>query len=344
MPALGHAAPTGRRLGSLEVSPLGLGCMGMSAFYGPGDEAEATATIHRALELGITLFDTADVYRERGVNEELVGAALRGRRDQAVIATKFGHAYDAAISGPERRLDGRPAYVAWACDRSLDRLGVDHIDLYYLHRPDPQVPIEETVGAMAELVTAGKVRCLGLSEVLPETLERAHAVHPITAVQTEYSLYEREVESSILPACRALGVGFVAYSPLGRGFLAGRFKSTSELHESDFRRDYPRVEEEHREANLRLVERLEEVAGDVHATASQVALAWLLAQGKDIVPIPGTRRRSHLEQNVEAASLRLSDDVLAVLERDFPVGAASGERYPAWAMRWVDHGTPPFDA
>ena len=331
-----------RRLGSqgLEVSALGLGCMGMSAFYGPPDAAEAKATIHRALELGVTLLDTSDVYREHGVNEELVGEALRGRRDRAVVATKFGHTYD---GGSDRRLDGRPAYVAWACEQSLSRLGIDHIDLYYLHRPDPQVPIEETVGAMAELVSAGKVRYLGLSEVLPETLERAHAVHPITALQTEYSLYEREVERSILPACRSLGVGFVAYSPLGRGFLAGRFRSTDELHESDFRHDYPRVGEEHRAANLRLVERLGEIATEAGATAPQVALAWLLAQGEDIVPIPGTRRRSHLEQNVEAASLRLGDDVLETLEREFPVGAASGERYPVWAMQWVDHGSPAPD-
>jgi aryl-alcohol dehydrogenase-like predicted oxidoreductase len=320
----------------LEVSCLGLGCMGMSSFYGPGDQDEAIATIHRALELGVTLFDTADVYREYGVNEELVGRALAGRREQAVIATKFGHTYD----GGPRSLDGRAEYVAWACEQSLARLGVEHIDLYYLHRPDPQVAIEETVGAMAELVQAGKVRHLGLSEVLPETLERAHAVHPVAAVQTEYSLYERSVEETILPVCRSLGVGFVPYSPLGRGFLAGRFEDPAELHESDFRHDYPRVEEDHRAANRILVEQLKSIAAELAATPAQVALAWLLAQGDDVVPIPGTRRRRYLEENVAAASLLLDDAMLQRLDREFPLGSASGERYPDWAMQWVDHGSP----
>ena len=241
--------------------------------------------------------------------------------------------------GP-RSLDGRPEYVAWACEQSLGRLGVEHIDLYYVHRPDPQVPIEETVGAMAELVRAGKVRHLGLSEVLSETLARAHAVHPIAAVQTEYSLYERGVEETILPACRSLGVGFVPYSPLGRGFLAGRFEDPAELHESDFRHSYPRVEENHRAANRVLVERLKTIAAELAATPAQVALAWLLAQGDDVVPIPGTRRLRYLEENVRAASLQLDDAMLQRLDREFPVGSASGERYPDWAMQWVDHGSP----
>jgi aryl-alcohol dehydrogenase-like predicted oxidoreductase len=331
-----------RRLGNerLEVSSLGLGCMGMSAFYGPCDREEAMATIHRALELGITLFDTADVYREHGVNEELLGRALRGRREEAVLATKFGHTYEDAHSRGDRRLDGRPDYVRWACDQSLRRLQTDYIDLYYLHRPDPETPIEETVGAMGELVRDGRVRHLGLSEVLPETLRRAHATHPIAAVQTEYSLYERGVEQTILPVCRELGVGFVPYSPLGRGFLAGRFETPDELDDSDFRQDYPRVAAEHREHNLRLVAKLEQIAERVEATPSQVALAWLLGRGDDIVPIPGTRRRVHLEENVRAAALHLDRDVLAAIEGDFPVGAAAGDRYPDWAKEWLDRGTP----
>ncbi len=331
-----------RRLGStgLEVAALGLGCMGMSAFYGPCDADEAIATIQRALDLGVTLLDTADVYQEHTVSEELVGAALAGRREEAVVATKFGHTYDDTWGAGGRRLNGSPEYARWACDQSLRRLGVEHIDLYYLHRPDPATPIEETVAGMADLVRAGKVLHLGLSEVLPDTLARAHAVHPVAAVQTEYSLYEREVENGILPACRALGVGFVAYSPLGRGFLAGRFQDASELDETDFRRDYPRVDAAHVEHNRQLVERLSGIAGRIGATPGQVALAWLLARGDDVVPIPGTSRRAYLEENVGAANVVLPDDVLADLESAFPPGAAAGDRYPDWAQEWLDHGSP----
>ena len=331
-----------RRLGSTgpEVSAIGLGCMGMSAFYGPCDENEAIETIRRALDLGVTLLDTADVYREHTVNEELVGRALAGRRDEAIVATKFGHTYDDTWSAGGRRLNGSPEYVRWACDQSLGRLGVEHIDLYYLHRPDPAIPIEETVGAMANLVDHGKVRHIGLSEVLPDTLERAHAVHPIAAVQTEYSLYERQVERTILRTCRALGVGFVAYSPLGRGFLAGRFRDASELDESDFRNDYPRVEATNVEHNRGLVARLTEIATSVGATPGQVALAWLLTRGDDVVPIPGTRRRMYLEENAAAVDLALSRSTLDELEAAFPPGVAAGERYPEWAQEWLDHGSP----
>jgi len=309
--------------------------MGMSAFYGPSDDGESIRTIHRALELGITLLDTADVYQEHGVNEELVGRAIRDRRDELVLATKFGHTY--APEHRDRELDGRPEYVRWACDASLGRLGVEMIDLYYLHRPDPTVPIEETVGAMAELVAAGKVRFLGLSEVLPETLERAHATHPISAVQTEYSLYERGVEDGILPTCRKLGVGFVAYSPLGRGVLGRRLEN---LAEDDLRLEFPRLIPENMARNVELVEALEQVAARMGATSAQVALAWLLARGEDVVPIPGMRRVEHVEENARAVELVLDDATLAELDRLFRPGAAAGARYPDYAMAWIDRGTP----
>lgn len=333
-----------RRLGpELEVSALGLGCMGMSSFYGPPDRAEAVATIRRALELGITFFDTADVYREHQVNEELVGEALAGSRDGVVVATKFGHTYGERRTDDGRVLDGRPEYVRWACEQSLRRLGVDVIDLYHQHRPDPAVPIEETVGGMAALVTEGKVRQIGLSEVLPDTLRRAHATHPVAAVQSEYSLYERGVEQLILPVCRELGVGFVAYSALGRGFLAGRFTTPDELDASDYRCDDPRVDDAHRDHNLLLVERLGVIAEKLSVTPAQLALAWLLSRGDDIVPIPGTRRRSYLEENAQAASLSLPAETLAELAAVFAAGAAAGDRYPDWAAAWLDHGTPPLN-
>jgi aryl-alcohol dehydrogenase-like predicted oxidoreductase len=328
-----------RRLGSgLEVSELALGCMGMSAFYGPADEVEAIATIHRALDLGITFLDTADVYREHSVNEELVGKAIAGHRDEVVLATKFGHTYEPEHQR-ERELDGRPQYVRWACDQSLRRLQVDRIDVYYLHRPDPTVPIEETVGAMAELVAAGKVGHLGLSEVLPETLRRAHAVHPISAVQTEYSLFERHVEDAVLPACRELGIGFVAYSPLGRGFLAGRFRS--ELSEDDLRLEFPRFVGGNATANAGLVELLEELAADVEATPAQLALRWLLSRGEDIVPLFGARRRATLEENADAVSIDIPESILDHLASAFTSTTVRGERYPEYAAAWLDQGTPP---
>jgi aryl-alcohol dehydrogenase-like predicted oxidoreductase len=329
---------TTRRLGGgLEVSELGLGCMGMSAFYGPADEAEAIATIHRALDVGITLLDTSDVYEEHSVNEELVGNALVGHRDEVVLATKFGHTY-APEHRRERELDGRPEYVRWACDQSLRRLRVERIDLYYLHRPDPTVPIEETVGAMAELVAVGKVGHLGLSEVLPETLERAHSVHPISAVQTEYSLLERHVEDAVLPTCRRLGIGFVAYSPLGRGFLAGTFRR--ELPDDDLRLEFPRFLPENAIENARLVGVLEELAAEVEATPAQLALAWLLARGDDIVPLFGARRRPTLEENAAAATIDVPEAILDRLEAEFTSTTVRGDRYPEYAAAWLDHGTP----
>ncbi len=321
-----------RKLGSqgLEVSAIGLGCMGMSEFYGAADEAGSIETIHRAIDLGITFLDTADMYGPFK-NEELVGRALRGRRDRVVLATKFGN--ERRPDGSWVGINGRPEYVRAACEASLRRLGVERIDLYYQHRVDPTVPIEDTVGAMADLVRAGKVRFLGLSEAGPATIRRAHAVHPIAALQTEYSLWSRDPDDEILPAVRALGIGFVAYSPLGRGFLTGRFRRPEDLPEGDFRRSSPRFQGENFARNLRLVDTIREMATRKSVTASQLALAWVLARGPEIVPIPGTTARRHLEENAAAASIRLSPADLAEIDRVAPKGAAAGERYPAEAMK-----------
>jgi aryl-alcohol dehydrogenase-like predicted oxidoreductase len=322
----GQAVET-RKLGSqgLEVSALGLGCMGMSEFYGRTDEGEAIATIHRALELGITFLDTADAYGPFA-NERLVGKAIADRRAEVVIATKFGNVR--TEQGEYRGIDGSPDYVRSACEASLQRLGVETIDVYYQHRVDLNTPIEETVGAMAELVREGKVRFLGLSEAAPATIRRAHAVHPISALQTEYSLWTRDPEPEVLPTVRELGIGFVAYSPLGRGFLSGRIRSVDDLEERDFRRRGPRFQEENLRRNLELVEEVETLAAEKDVTPSQLALAWVLSRGDDIVPIPGTKRRSYLEENAAAVELRLSPDDLDRLERAFPAGAAAGDRYP----------------
>ena len=317
-------APT-RKLRDLTVSALGLGCMGMSEFYGDADEAESVRTIHRALDLGITFLDTADMYGV-GRNEELVGRAIQGRRDEVVLATKFGNMR--GESGEFLGISGRPEYVRQACDASLKRLGVDHIDLYYQHRVDPNTPIEDTVGAMAELVQAGKVRYLGLSEASAATIRRADAVHPITALQTEYSLWTRDPEAEILPTCRDLGVGFVPYSPLGRGFLSGQFKTPDDFEPGDFRRHNPRFQGENFGRNLELVQAVQDLAAQKGCSPSQLALAWLLAQGQDIVPIPGTKRVKYLEDNAGAMHVRLSDAELAQLDAVFPVGAALGDRYP----------------
>lgn len=311
---------------ALEVSALGLGCMGMSEFYGTADEAEATTTIQRALDLGVTLLDTADMYGPF-TNEVLVGRAIAGRRDEVVLATKFGN-----VRSPEdksfRGIDGSPGYVRQACDASLQRLGVDHIDLYYQHRVDPSVPIEDTVGAMSELVQAGKVRFLGLSEAAPETIRRAHAVHPITALQTEYSLWTRHLETDILPTIRELGIGLVPYSPLGRGFLTGSITSLDDLAPDDFRRYNPRFTGDALAANLALVDAVRDLAAAKGITAGQLALAWVLAQGGDVVPIPGTKRVRYLEENVAAAGVELTDDDLAALADAVPIESVQGERYP----------------
>jgi aryl-alcohol dehydrogenase-like predicted oxidoreductase len=322
-----------RRLGTqgLEVSAMGLGCMGMSEFYGSTDEDEAVRTIHRALELGVTFLDTADMYGPF-TNERLVGRALEGRRDAVEIATKFGNVR--GEDGSHLGIRGDADYVREACDASLERLGVDHIDLYYQHRVDKQVPIEETVGAMKELVDAGKVRYLGLSEAGPETIRRAHDVHPITALQTEYSVFAREPEAEILPTCRELGIGFVAYSPLGRGFLSGRFNSPEELAEDDFRRTQPRFQGENLEANARIVAKLREIAGEKEVTPAQLALAWVLAQGEDIVPIPGTKRRKYLEENAAAADIQLTDEDLSRIDEELP--EVAGERYEETGMASVN--------
>ena len=316
-----------RTLGSqgLEVSSEGLGCMGMSEFYGPSDETEAIATIHRALDLGVTLLDTADIYGPF-TNERLVGRALAGRRGEVMLATKFGN--ERREDGSWIGINGRPEYVRAACEASLERLGVETIDLYYQHRVDKTVPIEETVGAMAALVGEGKVRYLGLSEASPATIRRAHAVHPISALQTEYSLWARDPEKEILPTVRELGIGFVAYSPLGRGFLAGRFRGPDDLRdEGDFRSRHPRFQDDNLARNLELLRRLEEIAADKGVTSAQLALAWVLHRGADVVPIPGTKRRRYLEENVAAAALELSDDELERLDRALPPGATAGQRY-----------------
>ena len=323
-----------RRLGQgLEVSAIGLGCMGMSDFYGPRDDAESVETIRRALDLGVTFLDTADAYGPFK-NEELVGRAIQGRRQEVVIATKFGN--ERRADGTFVGINGRPEYVRRACEGSLARLGVSHIDLYYQHRVDPAVPIEDTVGALSELVREGKVRFLGMSEAAPATIRRAHRVHPIAALQTEYSLWSREPEDEILPAVRELGVGFVAYSPLGRGFLGGRFKRREDLAEDDWRRNNPRFAPENFALDQALLARVEAIAAEKGATASQVALAWVLAQGRDIVPIPGTKRREYLEQNAASVSITLSLEELRALEEAFPRGAAAGERYPEAGMRAVN--------
>jgi aryl-alcohol dehydrogenase-like predicted oxidoreductase len=321
-----------RKLGStgLEVSEIGLGCMGMSAFYGTADEPEAIATLHRAIELGVDLFDTAQMYGPHA-NEELLGKALSDRRDEVLIATKFGVVVN---EKGERGLDGSPENVRRSIEGSLRRLRTDHVDLYYQHRMDPSVPIEETVGALAELVAEGKVRHIGLSEASAATIRRAHAVHPIAAVQTEYSLWTRDPEEEILPAMRELGIGFVSYSPLGRGFLSGRFNHTDELDAGDFRRSGPRFTGENLGRNQQLVAKLGELADEKGVTRGQLALAWVLAQGDDIVPIPGTKRRTYLEENVAAAEVELTEEDLQRIDRELP--EAAGDRYDEEGMRVVN--------
>ena len=314
----------------LRVSALGLGCMGMSQSYGPADEQESVATIHRALDLGVTFLDTADMYGPF-TNERLVGRAIAGQRDEVVLATKFGN--ERRADGSWVGINGRPDYVHRACDASLQRLGVDHIDLYYQHRVDRTVPVEETWGAMQELVQAGKVRYLGISEAAPATIRRANAVHPVTALQSEYSLFSRDPEGEVLATVRELGIGFVAYSPLGRGFLSGQIRSTDDLAEDDYRRNSPRFQGENLERNLDLVAKVEELAEAKDVTPSQLALAWVLSGGDDIVPIPGTRRRTRLEENVAAVDVELSDDELREIDDALP--EAAGKRYPDRMMETI---------
>jgi aryl-alcohol dehydrogenase-like predicted oxidoreductase len=324
-----------RRLGQNgpEVSAIGLGCMGMSEFYAGGSEAESVATIHHALDRGVTFLDTADMYGW-GSNEELVGGAIRGRRDEVFLATKFGN-----VRGPNGEflgVRGDPDYVRSACEASLKRLGIDTIDLYYQHRVDTKVPIEETVGEMARLKEDGKIRFLGLSEAAPNTIRKAHAVHPITAVQTELSLWSRDAEAEVIPTVRELGIGYVAYSPLGRGFLSGRFKSPDDFPEGDFRKNHPRFQGENFEKNIQLVREVEKMAQEKGCTTAQLALAWVLAQGEDIVPIPGTKHVKYLGENIGALEVRLSGDDLKRLDAILPPGAAAGERYHARGMETVN--------
>jgi aryl-alcohol dehydrogenase-like predicted oxidoreductase len=325
-----HLRTLGRH-SPLTVSALGLGCMGMSEFYGPGDDTESIATIHRALELGVTFLDTSDMYGS-GHNEQLVGQAIAGRRDEVVVATKFGIVREDGA----RRIDSSGDYAKRAVEGSLRRLGIDHVDLYYMHRRNPDVPIEDTVGGLAELVQEGKIAHIGLSEVSADTLRAACAVHPITALQSEWSLFTRGIEAEIVPTARELGVGIVPYSPIGRGFLTGRYASIDDLDENDFRRYQPRFQGDNLAANLRLVARLREIADESGHTPVQLALAWLLEQGDDVAPIPGTKRVRYLEENVSAADIELTEDQLAALDEAMPVGAAAGDRYPPSSMPSVE--------